>query len=514
LTSEVHNHTVPLPIDIEALPVGAGSAVSTARQSDRGSGRTARVEINVEANNLGLTGLSRRRFLELVGLGVPVTAALAACSSKSPSKGGAASSGATSASSAGGASSTGGKGSGKATYWFLSGQPQQKIREDAVKAFNAANSSGTIAYTEFQNDAYKTKIKTSIGAGKAPTIIWGWGGGGLRTYVKDGVVDDLTDWFAQNPAVKNRLFPSSFGAATIDGKIYAMPCETVQPIILYFNKKVFDHAKLSPPQTWGDLLDLVPKLKAQGIAPISLGGQSLWTNMMWLEFLFDRIGGPQVFQAIFNGEKNAWSNPASIKALTECQKLISAGGFVKGFASITADSNADQALLYTGRAAMMLHGSWSYGIQKANGGKFVSGGNLGWMNFPAVEGGKGNPTDTVGNPGQYLSISSKASPEEKAIAKNFFKTGVLTDAESKAWIQTGGVPIVKSAASELSASTDAKFLQFVYDESSKAKVFAQSWDQALSPTAAATLLDTIGKLFALKISPQQYASTMNAVIGK
>ena len=91
---------------------------------------------------------------------------------------------------------------------------------------------------------------------------------------------------------------------------------------------------------------------------------------------------------------------------------------------------------------------------------------------------------------------------------------MLTDAEAKAWIETGGMPIVKSAASLLSASPDAEFLKFVYDVSSKAKVFAQSWDQALRPTAAAALLDTIGKLFALSISPQQFADTMNAVIGK
>ena len=188
--------------------------------------------------------------------------------------------------------------------------------------------------------------------------------------------------------------------------------------------------------------------------------------------------------------------------------------FRQGFQSITADSNADQALLYTGRAAMMLHGSWTYASMKADGKDFVPGGHLGWMNFPPVTGGKGDPTDTVGNPGQYLSISSKASAAQKATALNFFKTGVLQDAEVKAWIDTGGVPIVKSAASQLSSSSDATFLKFVYDVSSKANVFAQSWDQALSPTAATVLLDNIGKLFALSITPQQYASNMNAVIGK
>jgi raffinose/stachyose/melibiose transport system substrate-binding protein len=313
--------------------------------------------------------------------------------------------------------------------------------------------------------------------------------------------------------VKSRLFPSSFGAATINGKIYAMPCETVQPIVLYWNKKVFDDAKLEPPQSWGDIMDLVPKLKAKNVAPISLGGQSLWTNMMWLEFLFDRIGGPELFQAVFNGEKDAWSNPASIQALTECQNLIKAGGFVKGFASITADSNADQALLYTGKAAMMLHGSWSYGIQAANGGDFVKSGGLGWMNFPPVEGGKGDPSNTVGNPGQYLSISSKASAAEQAVAKKFFSTTLVDDAEKAGWVKSGGVPVLTGSAG-LFVGDDAQFLKDMSSIAQNAKVFAQSWDQALSPTAADTLLDNIAKLFQGQIKPQQWIDNMNGVIGK
>ena len=88
-----------------------------------------------------------------------------------------------------------------------------------------------------------------------------------------------------------------------------MPAETVQPIVLFYNKRVFDKVGAQPPQTWGDIMDLVPKFNAKGIAPFSLGGQSRWTNMMWLEFLLDRIGGPEVFQTVFDGEKDAWSEP-------------------------------------------------------------------------------------------------------------------------------------------------------------------------------------------------------------
>ncbi|MFH9176651.1 extracellular solute-binding protein [Streptomyces albogriseolus] len=431
--------------------------------------------------------LSRRTLLGLAAA-VPVSAALAACGGSSgPSKGGA------------------------ATYWYLNGQPQEGVRAGAVDAFNKAHPDTQIEDTTFQNDAYKTKIKTAIGAGQAPTVIWGWGGGTLRAYAEAGQVEDLTPWFDENPEVKKGLFPSSFGAATVDGKIYAMPCETVQPIVLYYNKRVFDQVKVEPPETWDDIMALVPKFNAKGIAPFALGGQSRWTNMMWLEFLFDRIGGPEVFQAAIEGEKNAWSHPDALKALTALQDLVKADGFVKGFSSITADSNADQALLYTGRAAMMLHGAWSYGIQQADGGDFVSSDSLGFMTFPAVEGGKGDLSNTVGNPAQYLSISAKASAEQKKIAKDFFATGILQEEEVKQWIGNGSVPIRLGTEKLLAASDNAEFLQFTYDIASKAKVFVQSWDQALSPTAAETLLDNIVKLFQLSISPQQFASNLNAV---
>ncbi|MGQ5228187.1 extracellular solute-binding protein [Streptomyces sp. MN3] len=431
--------------------------------------------------------LSRRTLLGLAAA-VPVSAALAACGGSSgPGKGGA------------------------ATYWYLNGQPQEGVRAGAVDAFNKAHPDTQIEDTTYQNDAYKTKIKTAIGAGQAPTVIWGWGGGTLRAYAEAGQVEDLTPWFDENPDVKKGLFPSSFGAATVDGKIYAMPCETVQPIILYYNKRVFDRVKVDPPETWDDIMALVPKFNAKGIAPFALGGQSRWTNMMWLEFLFDRIGGPEVFQAAIEGEKNAWSHPDAIKALTALQDLVKADGFVKGFSSITADSNADQALLYTDRAAMMLHGAWSYGIQQADGGDFVSSDSLGFMTFPAVEGGKGDLSDTVGNPAQYLSISAKASAEQKKIAKDFFATGILQEEEVKQWIGNGSVPIRLGTEKLLAASDNAEFLQFTYDIASKAKVFVQSWDQALSPTAAETLLDNIVKLFQLSISPQQFASNLNAV---
>jgi raffinose/stachyose/melibiose transport system substrate-binding protein len=435
---------------------------------------------------------SRRSFLALAALTPLAAWTLTACGTSGP-----------------GTAPAGG-----ATFWSLTGEPNESIRKKSLYAFNAANPDAKIVATVFQNDAYKTKIKTAIGAGQAPTIIYGWGGGTLKTYAQAGQVEDLTGWFDANPDVKAKLFPSSFAAATVDGKIYAVPTQTVAPIVFYYNKELFAKANAQPPKTWDDLIALTRTFNDMGVAPLSLGGQSRWTSMMWLEYLLDRIGGPEVFQAIFDGKAKAWSDPAVLETCAKIQELVTANGFIKGFSSITADSNADQALLFTGKAAMMLHGAWTYGGMKHDGGTFVQDGKLGWFDFPTISGGKGDPMNTVGNPAQYLSISAKASDAEKDAAKKFFKDGLLTTDEITAYISSGAVPIVQGIEDKLAASEDKDFLNYVYTLSKNAPSLQQSWDQALSPTAAEALLSNIDQLFLKSITPAQFAENMNATLGK
>ena len=444
---------------------------------------------------------SRRSFLGLAAASTLGAMGLAACGSAGPAQPGGAAS-----------ASGGGGGGGTATMWGLTGKPGETIRKNAVDAFNKLGK-GTIEVTSFQNDPYKAKIRTAIGAGQAPTLIFGWGGGILKSYADANQVDDLTSWIGGTSGFKDKFLPSTWGAATFDKKIYAVPIQTTQPILMYYNKALFEKAGAQLPTTWDDVMNLVGVFNGQGVAPFSLGGQSKWTSMMWLEYLLDRVGGPDVFDAIFANKPDAWSDPAVIEACTKTQDLVKANGFIKGFSSIAADTNADQALLYTGKAAMMLHGSWVYGSMKTDNPDFVAN-SLEVGNFPSVSGGKGDPASIVGNPANYFSISAKASDAEKEVAKAYFTDGLFTDTEVQAWINAGQVPVASSASSKLSGSPDAKFLQLVYDLVSKAPNFQQSWDQALSPSQAEALLNNIDKLFLLESSPDQFATAMNATIGK
>ncbi|MGP5387681.1 extracellular solute-binding protein [Brachybacterium tyrofermentans] len=413
-----------------------------------------------------------------------------------------------------GTSGPGGSGSGgadSAGYWALSGEPNETITEDTVTAFNELGK-GSIELTFFQNDAYKQKIRTAIGAGEAPAVITGWGGGGLRTYAEEEQVDDLTDWLGENTEVKDRFIESVWAAATVDEQVYAMPTGAAQPIILFHNKTVLENIGAEAPESWEDLLGAIEKAHSAGVAPISLAGQSRWTSMMWLEYLLDRVGGPDVFARIAAGEPDSWLDDAVVEMGKKVEELLEAKAFVEGFESMAADSNTDQALMWSDKAALMLHGGWTYGGMKSGGGSFVQDGRLGYGPFPTIEGGKGELANLVGNPAGYVSLSASASDEQKTVAKAFFAEGLMTDAVSEALIESGSVPIVKGQDEALAASDDADYLQWVYTSMQDAPSFTQSWDQALQPTAAEELLVNTEQLFLGKLSPEQFAENMNATL--
>jgi len=97
------------------------------------------------------------------------------------------------------------------------------------------------------------------------------------------------------------------GDLTFDGKIYGVPNSGVQPVLFYYNKDIFSKLHLNPPQTWNELLQAVTKLKQQNIIPIALAGGSKWPYLMYEEYLVDRYGGPDAFNAVLANQGNSWS---------------------------------------------------------------------------------------------------------------------------------------------------------------------------------------------------------------
>ncbi|MEJ2359107.1 MAG: extracellular solute-binding protein [Deinococcales bacterium] len=298
--------------------------------------------------------------------------------------------------------------------WAIIQQSTDQTLPNMVNDFNAKHNDMHANLTQYQNDPYKQKLIVAMGADQGPDVFFGWGGGTLKEYVDAGKVFDLTPALNADPQWKARYPASVLAGATFDGKIYAVPINNVQPVFFYYNKQLFDQYGVSVPKTWDDLMAAVKTFRDAGVAPIALGGASKWPDLMWEEYLVDRIGGPQAFNDAASGKAGAWSSEAFIKANTLIQDLVKAGGFQNGFESTTQDSNAPAALLYTGRAAMELMGSWEYGTIANAAPDFVKNDHLGVFAFPAVQAGSGDPKDIAGNLANYYSITrSPRSPRTR-----------------------------------------------------------------------------------------------------
>jgi len=261
-------------------------------------------------------------------------------------------------------------------------------------------------------------------------------------------------------------------------------------------------------------LAAIPKFKAIGVAPFALAGQSKWPDLMWLEYLADRVGGPETFNAVVRGDQDAWSSPEMIKALTLIQDLVAADGFQTSFGSTTADNNADVALVHTGQAAMILQGSWVYASFKYDAPDFVADGKLGSFVFPAVAGGKGDPNNIAGNTSNFYSVASAATEAQQAAAIAWLNEANFSDELVDGLIANGALPPVAGIEDKLEASEDADFLVAAYDLVKNAPNFQSSWDQVLSSVAAQELLTNLDAIFQGQITPEQFAENMNKTIGQ
>lgn len=395
-----------------------------------------------------------------------------------------------------------------ATMWLVTTGPSPA--DDAEKAlvasFEKSHPGMKINLTLVENQSYKQKLQLAMGAGNPPTIFWTWGGGILQQYIKAGYVQSL----GANPSFASSFLPSSLGAVTNNGQLYGIPVQGTQPVFFFYNKQVFNKYHLTFPTTWSGLLSTIATLKSHGVTPIALANGDQWPGLMYLEYLTDRIGGPSVVQALEANKPNGWSDPAVVQALTDIQALVKAGAFNTGYSSLKFSGGGSDTLVATGKAAMQLMGVWDISSTMGSNPDFVKSGNFGMAPFPTVPGAKGNPAALVGNTASYVAISSRASAAQKAVAEAFFKDALASTGYAKAQVAAGEVPVTAGAESLFTGQALASYYTEIYKAVKSAPSFQYSWDQALTPAPAAQLLTNLSQVFSLTMTPQAFASAMNA----
>ncbi|MCX4785105.1 extracellular solute-binding protein [Streptomyces sp. NBC_01221] len=406
-----------------------------------------------------------------------------------------------------GCGSGGNTGSGGGTITaYVYGDDSVKIQQAAVNEFNKS-SEVKVKLVSVPGTDYVNKLRSSMGSPSAPDVFFNWGGGSIKPYVDAKQLVDLSETVENDATLKDGFLPSIMTAGGLDGKIYGVPMRGMQPVMLFYNKTLFAENGVAAPKTWEDLQKVITTFKSKGITPFALGGSDKWPELMWMEYLLDRIGGPDVFRKIQNGDTSGWGDPAVLKAAQTVKELVDQGAFGKNFNSVDYGNGGAPTLLNKGKAAMHLMGSWEYSTQLGKAPEFAKK-DLGWTAFPTVAAGAGDPANVVGNPTNYWSVNARTKHKDAAIA--FLKT-MASEKYAKSLVDNGDIPTTSNASSMLSSSPNPRFAADQYQMVQKAPSFTLSWDQALESRYATPLLTEISKLFAGQSTPEQFVAAMKAV---
>jgi raffinose/stachyose/melibiose transport system substrate-binding protein len=271
---------------------------------------------------------------------------------------------------------------------------------------------------------------------------------------------------------------------------------------MWYNKELFEKAGIKEtPKTWKELIEAVKKLKAAGITPIALGEKEKWPGHFWWVYLAVRLGGQKAFDAAYT-RTGSFADKPFVQAGELLKELVDLKPFPEDFLALTYPQEA--GVMGNGEAGMELMGQWAPGVHagSAKDGKGIPD-KLGWFSFPMVEGGAGDPTDTMGG-GNGMAVGKNAPPE----TIDFLK--YLSSAETqRAFIalNVGFVPTNKDAEQAL---TDP-LLKTVMAARNNAKYFQLYYDQFLPPALAVAVADNTEGLFTGTVSPEDAAKAIEAV---
>lgn len=177
---------------------------------------------------------------------------------------------------------------------------ETKMLDDQIQAFQTKNPHITIKKEVITGD-YLQAIQSKIVSKTAPDIYYL--DVSLATkFMKEGIVDPI-DEYLDKEDMKD-FFPNLLQGYQMNGKTYGIP-KDYNPLVLYYNKDMFDKAGVKPPTTWDEL-----KVAAQKTTTDSVKGFCLENDPQRFGAFILQNGGK-----INDGDKPAFNTKEAAEAL-------------------------------------------------------------------------------------------------------------------------------------------------------------------------------------------------------
>ena len=389
------------------------------------------------------------------------------------------------------------------TWLNISTGSDKDLMIEAADEYMALNPDVVIDLPTLENEAFKAKLTTLLQSSDAPDVFHSWGGGVFYEQARAGVLRPIEDILTEEAkALQGSAGVSAFTGP--DGHIYGI-ARDVSEVVLWYNKALFEQAGVDPAslETWDGFLAAVQTFKDAGITPLALGGKDKWPAHFWWSKLVVRLAGQEGFEAARAGEGEGFAGPEFVRAGELFLQLSELEPYQQGFLAATYGDAS--GYFGDGKAAMHLMGDWDYQVMKDNSesGAGIPDEDLGILPFPTVEGGKGDPTDTLGGLSGWL-FHKDASDE----AVRFIEWFNTPEIQSRFANNDFYVPIVEGAADGMTNP----YKIMVANNINQANWHALFFDQALGPNVGGVVNDISAELAGLSISAEEAAQLVKEAV--
>lgn len=226
----------------------------------------------------------------------------------------------------------------------------------AIEDFEKDYPGVKIVHETFENESYKTKIKSAVAANELPDIFYTWGGGFSTSFVESGKVLDLDNYYIDE--FKAQLPKAALNNATYNEKLYGVTYTT--PVsCLFYNKKMYDQYGLKAPETWEELVEVCQTFIENGITPFGVSVKDVWVLAMCHDAFTLKSAGPEKTAAAITKNGISYEDPDFLASATKLKELIDMGAFLEGATGLSNDEAS--ALFYDGTVPMYITGSWMGG---------------------------------------------------------------------------------------------------------------------------------------------------------
>ncbi|MBB4120608.1 ABC transporter substrate-binding protein [Martelella radicis] len=368
--------------------------------------------------------------------------------------------------------------------------------EEIEKAFEASNPGVDVVISYQDDESFKTRLPTLLQSSSRPDIFYSWGGGVFREQARAGVLEDIGAMASEE--CKATFSQAGLGAFSAEGVLHGLP-EYASEVVVWYNKDLAAEAGIDAEgiATWQQFLDAVETAKKAGVTPIVAGGKDKWPLQMYYGLLALRMAGGEAIAAAGEGEDGGFSNPVFVDVGNKFLELVALEPFQTGF----MDASYDQAtgLFGDGKGLFHVMGNWDYGSSKAasTSGEGLSNEQLGVISFPMVEGGGGDPAETLGGINGWL-VTKGASQE----AVDFLCFAMNKENQTKAGAEGYWIPVAKGASEAISNPYFAKI-----SEDLSASPYHQLFlDQAFGASVGGTINDAAADLASGATDPEEAAA--------